>query len=138
RIERKLMGTRVHRDRLAVDELERDVRHAGVGDAAFDQARDAVMAQLRERLALAAETALILRRIDAATQELERDRLADAFLRALGAKDDRRAAFAELVDQRERPDAQARGKRDGVGFEIADADQKIVERLVEHARPAFL
>ncbi len=59
---------------------------AGFGDAAFDQARDARMTQLRQREAFAAELSLGVLRIQTAAQQFERDDLAHAIDRARGAE----------------------------------------------------
>ncbi len=125
-------------DRFAVDEFQCDVRCTGIRYAAFDEPRDARMAKLREREAFAAEAALFVRRVKSAAQEFQRNRLAHAGLFAFGAKDDRRAAFAELVQQRERPYARSGRRQHALGFGGDDAAHQFVERMIEHARAAVL
>src|ERR1700722_1012254 len=96
---------RMKSDRFAVDEFECDVGNSGFRNVAFDQPRDAGMTQLCEREPFAAEVALLLVGVQSAAQELERHGLTHAGLFAFGTKYDRRAAFAEFFEQRERTDS---------------------------------
>jgi len=77
---------RVFGQRLSLDQLERDVGDAAFGHAAFDEACDAGMAQLRQRLALPPKLLLRIRRIQAAPQQFQRNVLAHAFDLSTGAK----------------------------------------------------
>jgi hypothetical protein len=69
------------------------------------------MAQLAQRLALAPELALCVRRIEAAAQHLQRDDLAHAGDIALRAEHRRRTTLAKDADELERSDARARRQR---------------------------
>jgi len=71
------------------------------------------MAQLRERLALAAELALRFGRVQAAAQHLQRNLLLHTLELASCPENRRRAAFAEQLEQFERADAAARRQRGG-------------------------
>ena len=126
------MQAHVLDDRFALDQLECDIGDACLGDAALDQLGDARVAQLGERVAFGAETAVFLRREQAAAQQFQRDGLAYARLLAHGTEHDGGAAFAERVDEGERPDARAdRGTFRRV---LADAFEQLLDRGVEQAR----
>ncbi len=118
-------------DRYAFDQVERNVGEARFADAALDQPRDARMAKLREREPLAAELALGILRIEAAPEQLQRDHLAHAIDRALGAEHGRGAAFAEDFEQLERADARA--WREALGrIGLANRARDRVDAAVEH------
>ena len=121
------MLARVLGDRRAVDQLERDVRDAGIGDAAFDEMRDAGMAQLRQCKALGTEATMFVGRVEATPQQLQGHGLAHAGLLADRAEHDRGTAFAERVDQGERSDASTRN-RTFRGEAFADACEQLVDR----------
>jgi hypothetical protein len=67
---------RVVRDRSALDEIERDVGQTVVGNAAFDQSRNAGMLQLPKGQALAPELTLRIGRVQAPAQDFQSDLLA--------------------------------------------------------------
>ena len=113
---------RVVRDRSALDEIERDVGQAVVGNAAFDQSRNAGMLQLPKGQALAPELALRIRRVQAPAQDFQSDILAHALDLAACMEHGRRTALAEHRDELEWPDAAAWRKRFGK-LGIADRER---------------
>ena len=98
------MLARIFGQRFAVDEFQRDIGKAVVGNSTFDETGDTWVAQLSQCLALATELLLRVRRIQTATQYLERDVLTHAFDLANGVKHRRGASFAENRQQFERSD----------------------------------
>ncbi len=125
---------RVARDRLAVDVLHHEIRHAGVGEAAVDQARDVGVVEARQHLALAQEQALLDLGIESAAQKLDRDVLAEIAAFARAEKNRRHAALAEQAHEAERADALADEtlREHVVGAELARvlADRRIQKTAI--------
>ena len=69
----ELMAVAIGRKRLALDVFHDEVGQAVVGRAAIDQPRDVRMIELRQNLALVAEAAQDVVRIEPALDELDRD-----------------------------------------------------------------
>ena len=99
--------SRVLRDRHAVDVFHDQVRDAGLGHAAVDQACDVRVLQRREHAAFALEQALFEFRIQAAAQQLDRGLLAEIRVLALPKENRRHAALSERAHEAERTDAAA-------------------------------
>jgi hypothetical protein len=92
-------------DRLAVDVLHRDVGAAAGVHPSVEQLRDVGVVQVREDLPLLLEAAQRVGSEPIAGDQLQRDVLREAAVRALRQVDGRHAAAAEEPDDAVRPDA---------------------------------
>ena len=98
---------RMARDRQPIHVVHDEVGHAGVGDAAVDQARDRRVRERGQRLPFAPEQLLLQFRIRAAPQQFHRHALMEVDVFAFAEEHARHAALAEGRYQPERADALA-------------------------------
>ena len=111
-VERALVAIEI--ERAAVDVLHREPGKVGGSDAAVEQARDVRVRERRENAALLEEAADEQRIVlAAATHELERGRLRELPVCALGEEDLAHAAVPELAHDAPRAEERTGGNRGG-------------------------
>lgn len=94
-------------ERITVEVIHDQVRHAVIVDAAIDQTGDAGVVEAQQDVALATKIAQVLLAEDHPPQQLDRDRLVEVSGGALAEVDDALAALAQLAHEPERAAAAA-------------------------------
>ena len=114
-VNREAPPVAVSRDRLAFDELHREVRPAVGMEATVEEPRDGRVIELGENLPFATKAHRGVVAVEAAPHELERDDLNELAIGALGPIHDAHASTPELVDHAIRTDTSSRVERTLLG-----------------------